>query len=1039
MATVSWAQSNVYGAIGGTVTDPSEGLVPGATITVTSVGTNRQVTGTSDSVGRYVIVNLTPGVYTVEINASGFAKYRLENVYVEVGRTTTVAVKLGLAAQETTVVATAETPVITADRPDVTTNINELAMDNLPLARRRWSTLALTSPGTTPDGSFGLISFRGISGLLNNNTVDGGDNNQAFFAEEKGRTRINYSVSQSSIREFQVNTSNYSAEFGRSAGGVVNAVTKSGENAFHGEAFWYYNSSDFAAFSPFQQATVPNGSGGFTTVPIKPADKRHQFGGNLGGPIVKDRLFWFFNADAQKRNFPGVANASNPSCFFSPLTAAANPSDPCNTTNETATLTGRGITAAQANSALSFLQSLTGVVPRRGDETVIFPKIDWNITGNQHFSVQWNRMRWNSPAGIQTGAVVFRGRESFGDDFVKADTVVTRLTSTITPTIINEFRFTFGRDFEFQFGQSAIPGQPVSSLGVSPQIGISGNAGITFGYPNFLDRAAYPEETNYQFSDSISWSRGKHLFKFGEDINRVHDVLSNLFQQYGAYSYSNRVQFISDYVASVNSFAQPVCGTVSARTGCWSSFNQGFGPLSFEFTTVDYGLFVQDDWRVLSRLTLNLGLRWEYQQLPKPQIPNPLLPPTNDFPSDRNNFGPRIGAAWDITGQHKVVLRGGYGIYYGRIINSTISNAITNTAVSGAQVQLSMSSAAASGAPLYPNVLSSGGAAGADVVVFEKDTPNPTIHQFDAVLEYAIATNTAVSISYIGSLGRNLPRFIDANLPPPASTITYTVSGGPDDGSTYTVPLFSGTRPNTSFGRITTISNSVKSKYNALVLQFNRRMTGGLQVQSSYTYSNTSDVGQTSQTFTSSNNMLNPYDLELEQGRSNFDIRHRFVASAIWQPPYFDRRGTLMKQLLGGFTISPIITAASGAPHTGFISGNPPSGISRIQTGILGAGGTNRPPWIPRNAFQMPKTVNIDLRIAKRFPVYERVDFEVFGQAFNLFNHVNVTSVGTTLYSLGGTAAKPTLTYQTNFQVPTNSSSFFSNPRQIEIGARLTF
>src|SRR5206468_12018473 len=164
-------------------------------------------------------------------------------------------------------------------------------IDNLPINGRRWSTFALSTPGAVPDGNFGLVSFRGVSGLLNNNTVDGGDNNQAFFAEEKGRTRISYSISESSIQEFQVNTSNYSAEYGRSAGGVTNAVTKSGTNRLHGQAFWFYRSSDFGAFNPFQTIVLAPPAPS-TPIPIKPEDKRHQFGGNIGGPIIKDKLFF---------------------------------------------------------------------------------------------------------------------------------------------------------------------------------------------------------------------------------------------------------------------------------------------------------------------------------------------------------------------------------------------------------------------------------------------------------------------------------------------------------------------------------------------------------------------------------------------------------------------------------------------------------------------------------------------------------------------------------------------------------------------------
>lgn len=1018
------AQSTTDGAIGGTITDPSGAIVVTAQVMVKNLGTNSTASAAPDSAGRYIIIHLQPGQYLVEVTATGFARFSQTNVIVEVGRLTPIDIILGVAGQTESVVVKGEAPVITTDRADLTTNINELSLDNLPINGRRWSTFALGTPGAVPDGNFGLVSFRGVSGLLNNNTVDGGDNNQAFFAEEKGRTRISYSISQSSIQEFQVNTSNYSAEYGRSAGGVVNAITKSGENRLHGEAFWFFRSSDFGAFNPFQTAVV-NSGGTFVTVPIKPGDKRHQFGGNIGGPIVKDKLFFFFNADQQKRNFPGVANASNPSAFFAALS-----------TSEMTTLTNRGITSDQANAGLAFLQGLTGVVPRTGDELLLFPKIDWNINSKHRFSAQYNRMRWDSPAGIQTGGVVFRGKESFGNDFVKNDTVIARLLSNLTPTTINEFRFQYGRDFEFQNTQQAIPGEPVSSQGISPQIGISGSAGITFGKPNFLDRRAFPDENSLQFADTISISRGRHLLKFGFDIVRFHDLNDNLFQESGVYNYNNRVEFISDYVAAVNDFEAPVCGS---GVGCYSSFNQGFGPTAFEFTTVDYGFFAQDDWRISPRITLNLGLRWEFEKMPDPQIPNSLLPATTQFPGDADNLGPRIGFAWDITGRGKSVIRGGYGIYYGRIINSTISNAITNTGVDQGQLQFTVSSPTVAGAPLYPNVLSSsvGTRPAPDVIVFAPDTPNPLIHEFDFVFEQQIATNTAISVSYIGSLGRNLPIFIDTNLFAPTSSITYTIVGGPDDGATVTMPLFTGARPDTRFGRITAISDSVESKYNALVLQFNRRMTGGLQFQTFYTYSNSFDTGQSSQTFTSSNNVLNPFDLSLENGRSNFDIHHRYGASLVWQPTYFHNRGAFVRALLDGYTIAPIIVAGSGAPYTATVSGNAP--ISGTSTGILRAGGSGRLPSIPRNSFQMPRIVNIDLRIAKKFPLYESVHFEVFGEAFNLFNHVNATSIGTRIYSTGGTAAAPLLNFDKSFGVVTASSNSLLAQRQIQIGARLTF
>jgi len=1031
LPVISAAQSATDGAIGGIVTDPSGAAVAAVQVTATSEATNSVASTSTDSSGRYIVIHLQPGQYKLEVTASGFATYSQTNLIVEVGRVTPADVALTVAGQQQSIQVTEEAPVITADRSDLTTNINDVQLSNLPVNGRRWSTFALSTPGAVADGTFGLVSFRGISGLLNNNTVDGGDNNQAFFAEEKGRTRISYSISQSSIREFQVNTSNYSAEYGRSAGGVTNAVTKSGTNRLHGEGFWFFRSSDFGAINPFAfLTTLQNGTP--VTTPVKPEDKRHQFGGNIGGPIIKDKLFFFFNADQQKRVFPAVANASGPQAFFAPLSAG-----------ELTTLNGRGISTPQANAGLSFLQSVTGVVPRTGDELLLFPKIDWNINANHHFSAEYNRMRWSSPAGIQTAGVVFRGIDSFGSDFVKDDTVIARLVSTISPRMINEFRFQYGRDFEFQLSQPPFPGEPVSAQGISPQITISSSAGIVFGKPNFLDRRSYPDEQSYQFADTYSISRGKHLFKFGGDVVRFHDILDNLFQESGAYSYNNRVDFISDYTVAVNQLAQPACTSGASRVQCYSSVAQSFGPPKFEFRTIDYGFFFQDDWRFSQRLTLNLGLRWEYEQMPGPQIPNPALSATSAFPDDKNNFGPRVGFAWDLTGHGKTVVRGGYGIYYGRIINSTISNAITNTGVTAGQLQFTFLPGG-TGSPAYPNVVPTApppAANAPDVVVFAPDTQNPLIHQFDLVFERQIANNTAVSVSYIGSLGRNLPIFIDTNLNAPASTITYAVSGGPFAGQTLTVPLFTNPRPNPAFGRITTISDTVTSKYNAMVAQFNRRMTGGLQLQAFYTYSNTSDTGQSSQTFTSSNNVLNPFNLALENGRSNFDVRHHFGSTLVWQPMFFRSSERWVKTALDGWTVAPVISVSSGAPYTATVSGTLATGTNRVQSGILGAGGTSRLPNVPRNGFEMPRTANVDLRIAKKFNIYESVGLEVFGEAFNLFNHVNVTGVGTRNYSIGGTAAAPTLTFDPQFSVPTASttSTGTQTQRQIQIGARFTW
>ena len=458
-----FAQSTTEGAIGGTVTDQTKAVVPGATVTAKNTATNTTTSTVTDANGHFTVIRLNPGTYTVDVSLSGFTPFNQGGIIVEVGRVTNMDVTISVGGQVESVSVVAQAPVINRESSDLSTNINQTSIANLPVSARRWSNYVLSTPGAAPDGTFGLISFRGISGLLNNNTVDGGDNTQAFFAEERGRTRLSYSLSLGAVQEFQVTTSNYSAEYGRAAGGVVNAVTKSGGNKIQGEGFYYIRDNKWGAQNPFT-TTITQVDGVYQTVPFKPEDQRNQYGASIGGPLKPNKLFYFFSFDQQRRDFPGAAVPSNANAFFAPLSAA-----------ELATLAGRGVTAAAGNDGLAFMQSLTGVVARTGDQTLLFPKIDWQINNDHALAVSYNHLRWNSPAGVQTAATVFRGVDNWGDDGVSADWVIGRFTSVLGPRLTNEVRFQWGRDFEFQTSQPAIPGEPVvPGTTRSPEVNITG-------------------------------------------------------------------------------------------------------------------------------------------------------------------------------------------------------------------------------------------------------------------------------------------------------------------------------------------------------------------------------------------------------------------------------------------------------------------------------------------------------------------------------------------------------------------------------------
>jgi hypothetical protein len=1057
-ATV-WAQSTTQGVVGGTVAGPGGILLVDAEIDLTNADTAHIYQTRTDTQGSFRFLGLPPGNYEAWITQSGFARLHIARVPVEVGRFTPLSAHLTIARAEETIEVREPGAVIDLSSPALSTNIDEVSLDELPSNSRRWSYFALLTPAVAPDQEgYGQLSFRGISVLLNNNTLDGADNNQAFFSEERGRTRTAYFASQASVREFQVNTSNYAAEYGRAAGGVVNTVTRSGTNHLHGNAFLFDRDNRWGARNPFTQLAQLQPDGTVAAVPVDPTDNRQQWGIAAGGPLRTDRLFWFFTYDQFHRNFPAISRPGNIPKFF----------DRSLTSSQLETLRQRlGATLPiyaleQYNQFVSGLMSETGLVPRIADQIILFPKLDWQVNDRNHISLQYNYLRWNSPHGALSQTATSYGVASFGDDHVTDDVLIGRWNTFFTANLMHELRVQYGRDFESQF--SAPPSafeQPFSHnpYGRSPEITLisSGSgSGLRIGKPPTLDRVALPDEHRTQIASTLTWVRGNHTIKLGYDFNHVLDGVDSIYNGNGSYHYSSLLDFASDALAPSHCDAN---GSGVGTSPCYSHYTQQLGPQTFSFDTNDYAVFLSDEWKLKHRLTLSCGLRYEYEQLP-PQnklLPNPALPQSNFIPRDHNNYGPRVGAAYDLTGYGSTVLRGGYGIYFGRIINSTIFAAYTQTGSPAGQLGYYFRPGD-TGAPSFPYIFSG------RVVVPEAPTANyfdrnfqtPRIAQAEVSLAQRISRNTEVTVSYLHSTGQYLPNFMDTNIDlATAVPITYTVKDpqhqGPLKQSTYSTHLFI-QRLNSAYGSITDINSMVGSHYQAMVIKVTRRNGRWLHLRASYTYAHAQDNNQNETTFTDANDVLDPTDLSLEYADSNFDVRQRATAGIVLRAPW-KARGWV-GALANGYALAPTASAQTGLPYSMSTNGSIPyiryinqfgqtEKLSGLGSSINGSGGAAWIPAVGRNTFRYPGTYTIDLRASRTIPLSEKVHFELMVQGFNLLNHQNVTNISSLGYLISGASSastNPTLTWQPTFGTVTNSNSTsLYRERQLELVLRLRF
>lgn len=1139
-SVIGGAQSTTEGAIAGTVVDASGAAIPAAAVVLHNDATGADFNLVADASGYFKAPLVPPGIYTVTITAAGFGTFNAKSVPVTVGSLTDLRPTLKTGSTEETIEVSGVAPVIQFESPEVSSTLTTQEIVNLPLNGGRWSNLALLTPGAAADSNgFGLISFRGISPILNNIEIDGADNNQAFFSEERGRTRAGYSTSQIAVAEFQVNTGVYSAEYGRSAGGVLNAVTKSGTNQLHGQAYFYDRDNDWGALNPFTTITTVNlpASGGVPTFPnnpFRPKDWRKRWGFGAGGKLIENKLFWFYAYDQFKRNFPGLAKPATPASFFGQWADLALPtgaacasvtttkngvtttnakfsgaSAPSPGDNEACTLAWRAFggnyeaAAAKYNQLLygSKVSPVTGLnslgllddlgpTPRTGDEVLNTPKIDWQISPTEHVSALYHRLRWDSPGGVQTQSSNNYAVDTFGTDFVKLDYGLVKLDSMLTSSLSNEFRVQYGRelDWEGQQPYSDFTKQYLTnSSGIPVQLAIQGgstNYGFTAGSPYYSFRTAYPDEKKTQFGDTAVWTHKGQTIKFGLDILRNTDTINNLYESNGVYTYQYFSNFFSDILNPNGgcdvAFSETGLATNGVSFPCYYGYTQGFGTPKFTLATMDYGFFVQDDWKVTPRLTLNIGLRYDNERVPPPYkslistsllnagvngsgpYPDKTAQITNQ-PADNNNIGPRVGISWDPYGRGKTVVHAGYGLYFGRMTNGIILNAYEAAGSPNGQYTIPSLHGAlpSSTVPTFPNVIGSGKFPTPSLDFFAKNFQNPQVNEFDLSIQQQLPNRTFFSLSYMGALARELPNFINLNLNP-ATTYQTTLTVAEKTAGSGCGPVACGTQINSTvysssyvnshYGYVTEVASNINSSYHGLIGELQNRSYKYAQFDVNYTWSHALDFNQNQSTSPSTNNWYDPLgNPRANYGNSNFNVPNRLVMWGMLQYPAHS--DSWVRFLSDGWHLNPVFQWQNGLPYSAGVSGTQPSGgttqapLKAASSGMNGSGNSGYLLQLGRNSFKQPNTTVLDMRVQKDLRFNEKCNVELLGEFFNVLNHQNVTGVNATAYSINSTAS--TLVYQpatgagvnaSGFGTVNNAdSNFVYSQRQIQLGIKLDF
>jgi hypothetical protein len=1066
------------GALSGRATDQSGAVVPGASVIVQNLDTGVKQSAETNHKGLYRFPVLTPGSYSIEASLKGFRDVQ-GLVQVLVGNTTLQDINLQVGTGRDTVKVSATGPLLRPAESSNSTVMEQSFIEELPLNGRRYTNFTLLTPNTNPDGDTGLVSIAGQqggedSGYANGNgsnafTVDGTNATSNYFGDILGRYRVPYLYGENSIQEFQVAVSPYSAVYGGGAS-FINAVTRSGSSALHGSAFYYNRNSATGANDSLSNAS------GFP----KPQDALQQFGAGLGGPILRNRLWFFVDYEQQLENDPiSVINPAlatvqaNLATYFGvpagtklpapnapyPVPGTDSAPDPTNP-----------VYLQQVSNTLNALNSNLGIQPRKKNDLVITPRLDYQASSRDSLFLSFNMNRFNSPGGVITvSPVAAYGTQTLANDYVHDFQASLGWTHTFSSKLLNEFHAGMSDDNQIATPTGRAPNIPTLILD-SPASFTLGNAPFSVGRVF---------ERQWSLADRVDYVIGKHTLQFGLDMSRAWDADTN----FGGADPNADVQFgsfLGSYeFANLESFA----------LGEYNLFSQASGNPTFSFAVPYYGFYMQDSFRALPHLTLEMGLREDFQVYPQP-AENPAFPLTGQYPNQFVRLAPRFGFAWQPTA--KTVVRGGLGQFYDNMNGLNYRNAVVSNGLASQQSSVSASYNPAlppdQQVPTFPNVIPGSSPlfqASPDISLVSPQFRVPYVLQASLQIEREISENTTVSIGGMWSHALHLlsGSAYDLNLNPLQGTTTYIVcppgaTTAPCTGQTITLPnmdngLLTEGRINPNLGEINELISPGQSHYKSLFVQLQHRVSHGLSMQVSYTLAKS--------TMLNGMDFNNQFNFGNTSAPSLLDQRHRISFAGVYRPGLERFAGSRSgRALLSGWRLSSVMEFSSGRPYAGLLSpactssnlsfSNCGLNVNGTLTGndnlndtafnedtantAAGINGGGPTPGIGLNSFYGPWIERIDVALARSFPIQEGKQLQLQVQVFNLFNHANYfvqngDGVNQLQYNPIGTNCGDGATLnQTCYLVPNSGAGNFGAlqeispnglPRVLQFSARFTF